>query len=74
MIITLIFLGLFLLYIIIDYFLLKWWAENSIKRINKIFDGIKNFLVIHLIDRFSSAFESVENESENEKDESSNEV
>ena len=47
----------FIIYMAIDVIYIKRFMDSSIKRVNDIFDGIKTFVVINIIDRIASAFD-----------------
>lgn len=56
-------------YFIIDHYQYKRAMREAVDSINKIFDSIKTFLLITMIERISSAFEdSSEDEDEDEDD------
>jgi hypothetical protein len=44
-----------LIYLLIDYYLIKRWITQSRSRINVIFDSFKSFFFIHVIDRLNAA-------------------
>jgi hypothetical protein len=56
-------------YFIIDHYQYKRAMREAVDSINKIFDSIKTFLLITMIERISSAFEdSSEDEDEDDVD------
>jgi hypothetical protein len=69
---TLIFIAitflLILVFLAIDYYVHKRWVEKMVDRINQIFDGIKTFFFVTLVDRFSSALEEQEDPEEDSDD------
>lgn len=58
-------LFIFAVFILLDFILIEKWKKNITKSIDDIFDGIKVFLMVHIIDRFTNAFN---NETEEEED------
>jgi len=58
-------LFIFAVFILLDFILIEKWKKNITKSIDDIFDGIKVFLMVHIIDRFTNAFN---NEAEEEED------
>jgi hypothetical protein len=55
-------------FLAIDYYVHKRWVEKMVDRINQIFDGIKTFFFVTLVDRFSSALEEQEDPEEDSDD------
>jgi hypothetical protein len=46
---------LIILYGLIDYYIIKRWAQESLNRINGIFDSFKSFFFIQIIERLNNA-------------------
>ena len=59
---------LIILFLVLDYRAHKKWVNDTVESINKIFDGVKTFFFVTLIDRISSAFDSTEQEEEDSDD------
>jgi hypothetical protein len=49
---------MFVIYMAIDYVIIKKFMKDSLDRVNAIFDGIKTFFLVTLVERISSAFTS----------------
>ena len=45
------------IYFVVEHYQYKKAAQQAIDNINRIFDGIKTFILIAIIERISSAFE-----------------
>ena len=60
-ILIIIFSVLILAFLAIDYYIHKRWLEKTVDSINHIFDGLKTFFFVTLVDRFSSALGEPEN-------------
>jgi|LakMenE18May11ns_1017448.scaffolds.fasta_scaffold9602258_2 hypothetical protein len=59
--------------IVIDWFMLRKWEKQIVKNLNDIFDGIKAFFIVYVIDRVFGALETKEEEDTND-DENSEEI
>ena len=60
-------LGLGIVLLIVDHYLHKRWLKGTLESIDRIFDGIKTFFFVTLVDRFSAAFdEKKEDDSESD--------
>lgn len=51
-------LVLFVIYMAVDYVILKKFMKDSFNRVNAIFDGLKTFFLVTLVDKISSVFTS----------------
>jgi len=58
----------FIAYAIYDYYIHKKFMKQAIDNINNIFDGLKTFLTVTLIDRMFNAFESDVDDSDDDSD------
>ena len=47
-----------IIFMAVDYVILKRFMTDSIKRVNDIFDGMKTFFLVTLVDSITSAFKS----------------
>jgi hypothetical protein len=66
--IILFFVLLLIAYAIYDYYMHKKFMRQAIDSINNIFDGLKTFLTVTLIDRIFGAFESDVEDSDDDSD------
>ena len=48
---------LFVIYMAIDTIYIVRFMKSSVKKVNDIFDGLKTFIVVNIIDRIASAFD-----------------
>ncbi len=55
-------------YFIVDHYQYKKATSEAIDSINKIFDSIKIFLLITMIERISSAFEDTSEDADDDAD------
>jgi hypothetical protein len=68
LVLVIIFFVLILIFLAIDHYIHKRWLEKTVDSINQIFDGLKTFFFVTLVDRFSSALDESENPEDKEDD------
>lgn len=56
-----------LIYLIIDYFLVKKWIGDTTKSIENILNGLKAFIMVSIIDRITDAITETEPDSESDE-------
>ena len=65
------FIVLLFVVFIVDLIIINEWEKKMTKSINNIFDGLKVFFVVHILDRFTNA---LSDDPEEEEEEDSEEI
>lgn len=59
---------LIIIFVVLDYWTHKKWLADTVESINKIFDGVKTFFFVTVVDRIAAAFDNTESEEEDSDD------